>query len=94
MSKSCPSCDPNSDGHNYMNIEGKSEIVLGEGETLIPNEDGLKASKINKSPKHREADETVPSEATSDIFTKIQLANQKAKEFLENLEFEEDNHGE
>jgi hypothetical protein len=98
MSESCNNCDPKSDGHRYMNItEGKkSEIVLGEGETLILSATGLVTSKSNKSPKHRKTDETVPSNGTSNILTKIQLdeRNQRAEEFLNNLEFEESDHGE
>jgi len=98
MSKSCNNCNPESDGHRYMNItsEEKSKIVLGEGETLITSASGLVTSKSNKSPKLRKMDETEPSNGQSDILTKIQLdeRNQKAEEFLNNLKFEESDHGE
>lgn len=95
MSKSCNNCTPDSDGHRYMNVTAgeKSEVVLGKDETLNLASTGLVASKSNKSPKHRMMDETVPSNGTSDILTKVQLEerNQIAEDFLNSLEFEENN---
>lgn len=94
MSKTCSNCEPNSDGHRYMNTSGKSEVVLGEGETLIPDSKGLINVDFSKAPKLREVDATEPPSEGSDILTKIQLANQRAEEFLNSLEFEDDYHGE
>lgn len=95
MSESCNNCKPGSDGHRYMNTrEGLSELTLGQGETLNPSKNGLVSGSPVKSPNLRKMDETEPSNEGSDILTKIQLANQRAEEFLNNLEFEDDYYDE
>lgn len=90
MSESCFNCDPSSDGHRYLNTkDGLSQVVLGEGQTLNPSKHGLLTGLPVKSPIHRTTGETVLSSG-SDIISKIQLSNQRAEEFLDNLTWKDD----
>lgn len=98
MSKSCPRCVEGSDGLRYMTIRPgeKSDVVLGEGETLNLNGRGLVAGS-KQAVKHRDTKETVRIEGAS-IIGEITLspegqrdeeAYQNALNFLDSLVWDE-----
>ena len=94
MSQSCSTCNETSDGHRYINTkEGMSNMVLGPGETLNPSRYGLQSGQPIKSFKLRQTDETEPYTG-SDILTKVQIQNKIAENFLDNLQWKDEYHGE
>lgn len=96
MSSSCPQCQEGSDGLRYMTIRPgeKSDVVLGQGETLNLGDHGLVAGP-KQAVKHRDVKETVDIDGAS-IIGEItispnfhQEALERANSFLDSLKLDE-----